>query len=80
MQKLLLIRNLKRNSFNFNDMKSEIINGLMPILSDKTGRVLLSYLLLWALKRILKKMITIVKKMFSLRKLLIRKKFLNKNK
>ena len=25
--------------FNFNDMKSEIINGLMPILSDKTGRV-----------------------------------------
>ena len=30
---------LKSKSFNFNDMKSEIINGLMPTLSDKTGRV-----------------------------------------
>ena len=56
-------------------MKSEIINGLMPILSDKTGRVLLSYLLLWALKRILKEDDNNSKKMFSLRKLLIRKKF-----
>ena len=25
--------------FNYNDMKSEIINGLIPFLSDKTGRV-----------------------------------------
>lgn len=30
---------LKKKSFNFNDMKSEMINGLIPILSDKTGRV-----------------------------------------
>ena len=30
---------LKSKYFNFNDMKSEIINGLMPTLSDKTGRV-----------------------------------------
>ena len=30
---------LKKKSFNFNDMKSEIINGLIPLLSDKTGRV-----------------------------------------
>ena len=30
---------LKSKYFNFNDMKSEIINGLIPVLSDKTGRV-----------------------------------------
>lgn len=30
---------LKKKIFNFNDMKNEMINGLMPILSDKTGRV-----------------------------------------
>ena len=30
---------LKSKYFNYNDMKSEIINGLMPTLSDKTGRV-----------------------------------------
>ena len=30
---------LKKKVFNFNDMKSEMINGLMPLLSDKTGRV-----------------------------------------
>lgn len=30
---------LKEKGFNFNDMKSEIINGLVPVLSDKTGRV-----------------------------------------
>ena len=30
---------LKKKIFNFNDMNSEMINGLMPILSDKTGRV-----------------------------------------
>ena len=30
---------LQKKIFNFNDMKSEMINGLMPILSDKTGRV-----------------------------------------
>ena len=30
---------LKSKYFNYNDMKSEIINGLIPVLSDKTGRV-----------------------------------------
>ena len=30
---------LKSKHFNYNDMKSEIINGLIPVLSDKTGRV-----------------------------------------
>jgi len=30
---------LKSKYFNYNDMKNEIINGLIPFLSDKTGRV-----------------------------------------
>ena len=30
---------LKSKYFNYNDTKSEIINGLIPFLSDKTGRV-----------------------------------------
>lgn len=30
---------LNSKYFNYNDMKSEIINGLIPFLSDKTGRV-----------------------------------------
>ena len=30
---------LSNNTFNFNDMKNEMITGLIPILSDKTGRV-----------------------------------------
>ncbi len=30
---------LEKKMFGFNDLKSEMINGLMPILSDKTGRV-----------------------------------------
>lgn len=36
---VIINRELKKKVFNFNDMKSEIINGLIPILSDKTGRV-----------------------------------------
>ena len=35
----IINKELKKKVFNFNDMKSEMINGLMPILSDKTGRV-----------------------------------------
>lgn len=35
----IINRELKKKVFNFNDMKNEMINGLMPILSDKTGRV-----------------------------------------
>lgn len=32
-------KELRKKVFNFNDMKAEMISGLMPILSDKTGRV-----------------------------------------
>ena len=35
----IINKELKKRVFNFNDMKNEMINGLMPILSDKTGRV-----------------------------------------
>lgn len=35
----IIINHLDKNMFNFNDMKTEMINGLIPILSDKTGRV-----------------------------------------
>ncbi len=35
----IINKELKKKVFNFNDMKNEMINGLMPILSDKTGRV-----------------------------------------
>lgn len=35
----IINKELTKKVFNYNDMKSEIINGLMPILSDKTGRV-----------------------------------------
>ena len=30
---------LKSNIVNYNDLKMEIINGLMPFLLEKTGRV-----------------------------------------
>lgn len=35
----IINKKLKEKGFNFNDLKSEMINGLMPILSDRTGRV-----------------------------------------
>lgn len=35
----IINRNLGGKVFNFNDLKSEMINGLIPLLSDKTGRV-----------------------------------------
>ena len=35
----LINNKLKNKNTNYNDLKSEIINGLMPFLSDKTGRV-----------------------------------------
>lgn len=35
----IINRNLSGKTFNFNDLKSEMINGLIPLLSDKTGRV-----------------------------------------
>lgn len=35
----IINRELKKKLFSFNDMKSEMINGLIPLLSDKTGRV-----------------------------------------
>ena len=35
----IIEEHLSNNTFNFNDMKNEMVNGLIPILSDKTGRV-----------------------------------------
>ena len=35
----IINKELSKKMFNFGDLKSELINGLMPILSDKTGRV-----------------------------------------
>ena len=35
----IINKSLKGRNFNFNDMKNDIINGLMPLLSYKTGRV-----------------------------------------
>ena len=35
----IINKELSKKVFNFGDLKSELINGLMPILSDKTGRV-----------------------------------------
>lgn len=35
----IINKELEKKIFNFNDMKSEIINGLIPLLSDKTGRI-----------------------------------------
>lgn len=35
----IINKELAKKLFSFNDMKSEMINGLMPLLSDKTGRV-----------------------------------------
>ena len=35
----IINKELTKKIFNFNDLKLEMINGLMPILSDKTGRV-----------------------------------------
>ena len=36
---MIISNELTKKTFNFNDMKNEMINGLLPILSDKTGRV-----------------------------------------
>ena len=35
----IINKELKTKSFNFNDLKSNMINGLVPMLSDKTGRI-----------------------------------------
>ena len=35
----IINKKLKENNINFNDLKQEIINELMPFLSEKTGRI-----------------------------------------
>lgn len=35
----IINRNLKRKNFNFNDLKTDLINELIPLLANKTGRV-----------------------------------------
>lgn len=37
--KNIINHKLKEKTVNFNDIKAELINGLMPMLSEKTGRV-----------------------------------------
>ena len=37
--KKIITKKLKEKNINFNDIKSELINGLMPMLSENTGRV-----------------------------------------
>ncbi|MBQ2873445.1 MAG: ribonuclease J [Bacilli bacterium] len=37
--KKIITNKLKEKTVNFNDIKSELINGLMPMLSESTGRV-----------------------------------------
>ena len=35
----IINRDLKRKNFNFNDLKTNLINELVPVLANKTGRV-----------------------------------------
>lgn len=37
--KKIITKKLKEKTVNFNDIKNELINGLMPMLSENTGRV-----------------------------------------
>jgi len=37
--KKIITNKLKQKNVNFNDIKNEVINGLMPILSEATGRI-----------------------------------------
>ena len=37
--KKIINNHLKRKTINFIEIKNELINGLMPMLSEKTGRV-----------------------------------------
>ena len=36
---MIIENKLKNKALNYNDIKTELINGLMPFLSDKTGRI-----------------------------------------
>ena len=36
---MIIENKLKNKSLNYNDLKTELINGLIPFLSDKTGRI-----------------------------------------
>ena len=37
--KKIITKKLKQKTVNFNDIKNEVINGLMPMLSEATGRI-----------------------------------------
>ena len=37
--KKIILNKLKEKKVNFNDIKNDLINELMPLLSEKTGRV-----------------------------------------
>ena len=36
---IIIENKLKNKTINYNDLKNELINGLMPFLADKTGRI-----------------------------------------
>ena len=39
ISEFIINRNLKKKNFNFNDLKTDLINELVPVLANKTGRV-----------------------------------------
>ena len=73
-------KELKKKFFNFNDMKSEIINGLMPILSDKTGRVPIILPIVMGIKTHTKEDDNNSKKDVQSKKVINKKEIPNKNK
>ena len=77
---IIINKELKKKFFNFNDMKSEIINGLMPILSDKTGRVPIILPIVMGIKTHTKEDDNNSKKDVQSKKVINKKEILNKNK
>ncbi len=77
---IIINKELKKKFFNFNDMKSEIINGLMPILSDKTGRVPIILPIVICFKTHTKEDDNNSKKDVQSKKVINKKEILNKNK
>jgi ribonuclease J len=39
LAKKIVIQKLKTKNVNFTDMKTELVNNLMPFLEEKTGRI-----------------------------------------
>ena len=77
---IIINKELKKKFFNFNDMKSEIINGLMPILSDKTGRVPIILPIVMGIKTHTKEDDNNSKKDVQSKKVINKKEIPNKNK